>query len=256
MFSKIIEGNPHSPYYKYYGAYQVAARHLLGYSSSTLTPSALEHFETSLRDPMFYQFYKKLLAYFHKYKSNAPHYTKHDLIVDEVTIADVEFDRLVTYFDWFYADLNNAVYVTPEEFRHETFNVTVAQKRLNHEPFGYKVELHSKTHAYASVKVFLGPKHNEQGHLINLTENWMNFVQFDHFIHKLEPGQNVIHRQSEDIHDYLVDQEIYSHVHHKADLENEYVPHENEHHYGFPHRYAFFSNCETAAKVASVVAAQ
>lgn len=238
MFSKLIEGNPHSPYYKYYGAYQVAARHLLGHSLSSLSPSALEHFETSLRDPVFYQFYKKLLAYFHKYKSSAPHYTKHDLNVDGVAITDVKFGHLITYFDWFYADLSNAVYVTPEEFLHETFNVTVAQKRLNYEPFTYKVLVQSKQHIYASIKVFLGPKHDEQGKLINLTENWMNFVQFDHFVHKLEPGQNIIHRNSEEIHDYLLDKEIYSHAYEKVGVKTQYVPHENEHHYGYPHRFA------------------
>ncbi|RZC34455.1 Hemocyanin N domain containing protein, partial [Asbolus verrucosus] len=180
ILGNLIEGNPDSPYYQYYGGYQVFARHLLGYSYQPLDyqttyPSALEHFETSLRDPVFYQLYKKLILYFYKYKNQLPYYTQNDLIFSGINVKNVEFDRLVTYFDYFYADLSNAVYVTPEEFVQDKFKVQVAQERLNHKPFTYKIYVDSDKDVEAVVKVFLGPKYDEYGRYINLTENWMNF---------------------------------------------------------------------------------
>lgn len=243
----LIESNPDSPYYQYYGAYQTFARHLLGYSYQPLSehqvyPSALEHFETSLRDPAFYQLYKKLLVFFIKHKHHHHHpYTYQQLSHDGITIKSVEFDRLVTYFETFLADLTNAVYVTPEEFEHDTFRVQVAQERLNHKPFTYKVNVDSTQDLDAVVKVFLGPKYDEYGRYINLTNNWMNFVQFDHFHYHLKSGQNVITRNSHEIYNYIHDRttfyELYQKVLGVYNKKQYFQLHESQIMFGFPQRY-------------------
>ncbi|XP_044272296.1 hexamerin-like [Tribolium madens] len=247
ILGNLIEGNPDSPYYHYYGAYQVFARHLLGYSHQPLTfhklhPSALEHFETSMRDPAFYQLYKKLLGFFFRYKSQHYHYyDEHDLAYQGVHVKHVEVDPLVTYFDYFYADLSNAVYVTPEEFVHDSFKVHVAQERLNHKPFTYKIYIDSDRDTEAVVKVFLGPKYDEFGRYINLTENWMNFVQFDHFVYKFKPGENVISRNSREIYNYMHDRTSYYELYQKAfgvyNKDQHFQFHDNQFFFGFPQRY-------------------
>uniref|UniRef100_UPI00313433C7 hexamerin 1B precursor n=1 Tax=Tribolium castaneum TaxID=7070 RepID=UPI00313433C7 len=247
ILGNLIEGNPDSPYYKYYGAYQVFARHLLGYSFQPLTyhktyPSALEHFETSMRDPAFYQLYKKLINYFYRFKSQYyKYYTEQDLIFEGVEVKNVEFDRLVTYFDYYFADISSAVYVTPEEFVQDSFKVQVAQPRLNYKPFTYKIYVDSSIDTEAVVKVFLGPKYDEYGRYINLTENWMNFVQFDHFVYKLKSGQNVITRNSREIYNYMHDRTSYYQLYQKAmgvfdEKQGEYYKY-TQFWFGFPQRY-------------------
>lgn len=199
MLGNIIEANHDSPNYQYYGPIQVFARHLLGYSYQPLNhhklaPSALEHYETSLRDPAFYQLYKKLILYFYRYQTHQPAYTKEEIQHKEFTVNKFEIDRLVTYFDHFDADLTNAVYTSSNG--DDDFHVRVKQQRLNHKPFTYRVHVHSEKDAKVSVRVFLGPKYDEYGRYINISENRVNFVIFDQFEHDLKQGENEIQRHS------------------------------------------------------------
>lgn len=89
QLSNLLQSNPDSPDEHFYGPwlgkphmhvnfllilmynYLGFARHLLGYSylplsSEKAAPSALEHVETTLRDPAFYQLYKHLMLYYAK----------------------------------------------------------------------------------------------------------------------------------------------------------------------------------------------
>ena len=193
-----------------------------------------------MRDPAFYQLYKKLITFFFKFKAqHYKYYTERDLVYEGVEVKNVEFDRLVTYFDYYYADLSSAVYVTPEEFVQDSFKVQVAQQRLNHKAFTYKVYVDSQTETEAVVKVFLGPKYDEYGRYINLTENWMNFVQFDHFVYKLKSGQNVITRNSREIYNYMHDRTSYYQGYQKVMgvQEEQYTTKGNQYWFGFPQRY-------------------
>lgn len=104
-----------------------------------LAPSALEHFETSMRDPMFWSFYKRITQYCQTYKYNLPRYNYSDISYPGVKIQSMEVDRLNTYFDVFDADLSNAVYFKEQEFDGSSFDVRARQYRLNHKPFTYKL---------------------------------------------------------------------------------------------------------------------
>lgn len=244
ILGNMIQGNHDSPHPKYYGPYPTYARHLLGYAHQPLDhykvyPSALEHYETSMRDPAFYQFYKKIVTLFYKYKLNLKPYTKNDLYFNGVSVDKMEVDRLVTYFDKYYSDLSNAVYVTPDEAEQDTFKIRVAQERLNHKPFTYKIYVTSDKDTDAIVKVFLGPKYDEFGRFINITENRLNFVQFDHFVYKLKSGQNVIVKNSKEIYNYMHDRTPYLEVYKKVmgTYEGTHTTHfDDKWYYGFPRR--------------------
>ncbi|XP_017777164.1 PREDICTED: hexamerin-like [Nicrophorus vespilloides] len=197
----LVESNPESPNSRFYGDLQVFARRLLGYSYFPLdqykvAPSALEQFETSLRDPMFYQLYKRMMYYFYQYQNYMGPYEKEELLFKGVKIEDMEIDRLITYFDYHYSDLSHAVTVDEKEFVEDTFEVRARQFRLNHKAFNYKVNVVSEKATDAFVKVFIGPKYDEYGREIDMEDNYMNFFELDRFKYTLQAGKNVIKRSS------------------------------------------------------------
>jgi hypothetical protein len=53
---------------------------------SQLPPSALEHPETVLRDPVTYQVYKRMDHFFQKYLDRLPHYT-HEQVSVIITVC-------------------------------------------------------------------------------------------------------------------------------------------------------------------------
>lgn len=197
----MIESNPDSPSPRFYGPLQIYARHLLGYSTQPqnkyqLAPSALEHFETSMRDPAFYQFYKRIVLLFQKYKTNLTPYTYNELVYPGVKIENVQVDRLITYMDYFDADISNALRVTPQEYESGTPTVRVRQYRLNHKPYTYKIQVNAEQAGEAVVRVYLGPKYDEYDRTIDINENRLNFVELDAFKYTLQAGKNVIERNS------------------------------------------------------------
>lgn len=201
VIGNIIESNPDSPNPRFYGPLQIYARHLLGYSTQPqhkyqLAPSALEHTETSLRDPVFYQFYKRIVLLFQKYKSYLTPYTYNELVYPGVKIESVQVDRLVTYEDTFDSDISNAVRVTPEEYESGTPAIKVRQYRLNHKPYTVKIQVNAEQAGEAVVRMYLGPKYDEYGRTIDINENRLNFVELNSFKYTLQAGKNVIESNS------------------------------------------------------------
>ena len=244
ILGNLVQSNPDSPNRLYYGHVHEHARHLLGSSYQIINkkpiPSVLEHLETSLRDPAFYQFFKKIVSFYHKYKSQLPPYTEKHLLFEGVEVKKVEFDPLVTYFDYFYADVTNAVYVTVREYQEDKIRIKVRQKRLNHDPFGYKVFVNSDKNQTAVVKMYIGPKFDEYGRFINISENRLNFVIFDHFKYQLRSGQNVIERSSQQTPFYQDDRvgyrELYQQVVDALGGKRQFQVRNNEAYYGIPRR--------------------
>lgn len=206
----IIESNHQNINQKYYGPIDVHARHLLGYShlaltSRTLVPSVLEHYETSLRDPVIYQWMKKIVNWSQRYVKTLTPYTEEQLNLQGVEITTVKIDPLITYMDYFDSDLTNAVNYNENE-PHNLFKLRVRQLRINHKPFTYKLYVKSDKTQKVSVKLFLGPKIDEYDRPINLTHNRLNFVFMDHVEFDLRAGINVITRSSHDFTNYVPDQ--------------------------------------------------
>lgn len=149
-----------------------------------------------MRDPIFYQLFKKVVLFFQKYKAQLKPYTRQELLFEGVKVTDVQIDRLITYFDYFYSDISNGVYVNKKEYKEDTFQVRARQERLNHKPFTYTVNVESEKDTDAVVRVFLGPKYDEYGREYTINNNRMNFVLMDRFVYKLKTGKNVIERNS------------------------------------------------------------
>lgn len=240
---KVIEGSVDSPNRRYYGALQVLAPQILGYAPHLQTdykivPSAMENFETCLRDPVFYQFYNRLDNYFLQYKNNLPYYNNTDLEYPGVKIKDVQFDKLVTYFEQFEWDITNALYFSEKEFKENNYEILTRQWRLNHKPFTYKMYITSDKDHDVKVRVFIGPKYNENGYLLSIKDNWMNFAEFDMYPLHLKTGENIITRHSNESLLYGKDRttwrQLYNHVNAALQGKKEFYSDFNEAYNNFP----------------------
>ncbi|KAK9887817.1 hypothetical protein WA026_000132 [Henosepilachna vigintioctopunctata] len=242
VLGNIVQGNADTPNYRYYGSYINFARHLLGYAKQPLdnyklAPSALEHFETSLRDPAFYKLFKKITLLLQHYKFLLPTYTKKDLYYPGVKVEKFEVSPLVTFYDKFYSDITNGLTVTPEEYQTDSFRVKVEQHRLNNKNFNYKLHVNSEKTNKAVVKVYIGPKYDEHGRVMDFYENRINFVELDQFVYTLKSGQNVIVRNSRDFTWYIRDRTSYFDLYKNVMTYSKVNDNVDSIMYGFPLRY-------------------
>lgn len=209
-------------------------------NDNKVIPSGMEHFETCMRDPIFYQFYKRILSNFLHFKEHRPHYKHSELLLPGVKIEDVHVDKLITYMDHFDWDITNALYMNEDEFMHDTIEVRARQMRLNHKPFTVKITADSEKEMDVMVKIFLGPKRDEQGHKLSLKKNWMKFIMLDKFHTTLQSGKNTIVRNSADAH-LAEDRTTYRHLYKKVMSaikgEEEFHVYKTEAHNQFPMRF-------------------
>jgi hypothetical protein len=207
ILGNMIQGNPDWPHWRFYKYLTVYSKILLGSTMEQKghfdvksSPSVLEHFETSMRDPLFYMLYKRLIKYYWQFKDHLPEYTHDELLYKGVKIESVEMDKLVTYFDKYDSDITNAVkygYVSEKDY-HEDYVIKARQTRLNHLPFTFKLNVNSQVTGKSVVRVFLGPKYDSVGQLIELDDMRENFWYMDSFVYELKSGKNTIERHSED----------------------------------------------------------
>ncbi|KAF5303332.1 hypothetical protein FQA39_LY10071 [Lamprigera yunnana] len=233
VLADILEANPQAVNLQYYGHLLVFARHLIGYTLQPLDqykaiPSALENFETSLRDPGFWQLYKRLIIHFQNYKTNLGPYSRDELSFLGVKVEGIDVDRLVTFFDNFDVDISNAVFVNDDEFQGNDWNVHARQFRLNHKPFNYKINVTTENDVEGILRIFIGPKWDEYGRFIEIEDNRLNFVEIDRFTYTLKKGINVIVRNSEDLL-FNEDRTTFRHLYDKFEAASK--PH------AFPKRY-------------------
>ncbi|XP_033212250.1 uncharacterized protein LOC117169851 [Belonocnema kinseyi] len=196
----MIQGNMDSPFRRFYDSMDRLSKNILGYGYERSTKyqttlSTLDLSLTSMRDPGFYRIYKKILSFFHKYKSNIPMYTHDQLGFPGVKIESVIVDKMVTYLDYFDSMISNAVSVHSHKEAQSLF-IKARQQRLNHKPYTYHITVHSEKAVKGWVRVFLGPKYDIYGHEIDMMDNWMNFFQMDYWTVDLKPGINKIERSS------------------------------------------------------------
>lgn len=190
--------------------YEVIARTLLGGSPDPVNeyfawPSALEQFQTSLRDPAFWQLYKRIIYYFIQYKQYLEPYTREQLYFEGVKINEVTVDKLVTYFDYFDFDATNGIYYSKEESQSFQYYFKVRQPRLNHREFNINIDIKSDVATDAVFKIFIAPIYDGAGNTITLEDNWMNFYELDWFVQKLTAGKNSIVRSSRDFFNFKED---------------------------------------------------
>ncbi|XP_053610976.1 arylphorin-like [Plodia interpunctella] len=202
------QGNP--DLYDKYGrevnydeSYEIIARRVLGAAPPTsdnyeFVPSALDFYQTSLRDPAFYMLYNKIMSYIVQYKEWLEPYDQEVLHYSGVKINDVSVGNLTTFFEYYDFNATNAVFLSDQEIQQQYSSFIVRQPRLNHEPFSVTIDVKSDVEAEAVFKIFVGPKYDGEGRPLSLEDNWMNFVELDWFTHKLTSGQNKVERKSEE----------------------------------------------------------
>lgn len=159
-------------------------------------PSALDNYQTSLRDPAFYQMYNKIFDYMVQYKEFLKPYTQEDLHFVGVKINDVKVEKLATYFEMYDFDALNMVINEHDKDIVQDFKIR--QPRLNHKHFSLTINVKSDVATEAAFKVWIGPKHDSNGFPIPIEKNWQNFFELDWFIDELKPGMNKIERNCDD----------------------------------------------------------
>jgi hypothetical protein len=192
-------------------------------------PSTLEHFETVLRDPVFYQMYQRIIRFYLQYKDQLPTYQTEDLYVP-VKVEDVFVSPLQTYFEYETVDVSNTVNIDIVEPKLK-YKFLIRQPRLNYEPFEVKLSLNAETAGDYTIRFFIGPKVLNR---YNLNMFRQYFFELDHFIYKLNTGKNTVVRQSHEFLYFFKDLVRYSQgVHGEFNSEhfNQYLVE-----YGFPAR--------------------
>lgn len=257
----IIQGNPDSlnvKYYNYlYWAYQAFGQYFGSYQPHQFSvhPSVLHHPETKLRDPVYWMFMKRVFMFYYKFMSHLKPYTVKELGFDGVHIESVEIDKLITYFDYFDADISNAVdieYPTEDHiselrrfgrishYNGEDYVIKARQWRLNHLPFKVSINVMSNVATPSVVRIYLGPKYDEYGHSITLNDNRYNFVLMDWFKYDLIAGNNAITRESREFFYQIKDRTTYYDLYKSVMLasagQREWHMDNIEAHSGFPNR--------------------
>ncbi|XP_018058979.1 PREDICTED: hexamerin-like [Atta colombica] len=211
----VIQGNADSVNPVYYGQLEHLYKKVLGVgpfqvTKHTTVPIALEFFSTTIRDPIFYGIQKNIATHWMRYKERLPKYTHEELVFPGVTIESVTVDKLLTFFDYFESMLNNAVSIRSHK-EAQSLLIKARHYRLNHKPFTYHITINSDKNVKAAIRIFLGPSYDVHGHELDISENYMNFVEMDQWHVDLKPGTNKIERNSyESI--YVVPDEVPSEV--------------------------------------------
>ncbi|XP_064073611.1 basic juvenile hormone-suppressible protein 2-like [Vanessa tameamea] len=207
-----------------------------------VVPSVLDNYQTALRDPVFYQLQKRLCNLLILFKRRLPSYTYEELYFPGVKVDNVVVDKLVTYFDDYLMDMTNAVIYNDEELKKTTSDMVffVRKRRLNHQPFKVTLDILSDKTVDCVVRLFLGPKEDYLGRLIDLNINRVNFVELDSFMYKLNTGKNTIVRNSIDMHnlvrDRIMTRDLWKKMDTITDMRDLLIKDLRNYHTGFPTR--------------------
>lgn len=141
------------------------------------------------------------------FKKLLPTYTFNELRFPGVKIEKIMTDKLVTFIDDYDMDITNAVYLDRTEMKKGRSDMLLVarQRRLNNYPFKITMDVVSEQAMETVVRVFLGPKYDCMGRLVEINDKRMDMVEIDSFLYKLDVGKNVIVRDSKDMHNIIGD---------------------------------------------------
>uniref|UniRef100_A0A182QWM5 Hexamerin A n=1 Tax=Anopheles farauti TaxID=69004 RepID=A0A182QWM5_9DIPT len=243
VVGNLVSGNVDSVNVDYYKMIETTARMILAQgdyygSPSEVWPGVLMHYETSMRDPAFYQFYQRLLGFYWDFKSFLPPYTAEQLKFAGVEIKSVSVEKLVTYFEPFDVDISNGLGFNNGAGRSTwNFSVYARKQRLNHKPFSYVLNIGSQYAGKGVVRMYMGPK---MFHLSQLQYMKKFFVEMDQYVVDLVVGDNEIKRNTRefyyDIRDRTTYTELYMRIMKAYRSEERFVLDMSEAHCGWPDR--------------------
>lgn len=78
-------------------------------------PSAIENYQTALRDPAFYMLWKRVMKLFEAWQKQMPRYTVEELSFPTVAIQKVDVNKLSTYFDQTYMNVTSHLWMDDTE---------------------------------------------------------------------------------------------------------------------------------------------
>ncbi|CAK1555806.1 unnamed protein product [Leptosia nina] len=209
VLGNIIEGNVDSPNLVYYGSFINTWKSLLGNSIISghvyqkqhvplVVPATLENYQTCMSDPAFYMIWKRAFTFFTLWASYLPKHEMETLSLPSVTIKKVESDKLVTYFEYKYLNVTNALYLNERESKmvEDEVSVLVQRPQLTNKVFNVRVHVKNDVAKKVVVRFFLAPKYDSNGYEIPLHLNTENVFQLDQFVYQLPVGEHVIRRES------------------------------------------------------------
>ncbi|KFM73502.1 Hemocyanin D chain, partial [Stegodyphus mimosarum] len=158
-------------------------------------PGVMDDTSTALRDPIFYRYHRWMDNIFQEYKARLPYYTFKELSFPGVRLVNVTVNAKVpnlihTYSKDAYLELSHGINLKNR--------IQVKYEHLDHEPFSYSISATNSTGAQkkTTVRIFLAPKYDELGNRLILEDQRRLFIELDKFTAVLNPGKNVIQRQS------------------------------------------------------------
>merc|ERR1719341_251388 len=201
VLGNLIESSTYSVNSYYYGALHNTAHIVLGrqgdpHGKFNQPPGVMEHFETATRDPAFFRLHKYMNNIFKEFKDRLPSYTKEDFLWEGIELKTIEIEgSLETYFEDFEFSLGNAV---DDSETVEDVALTAVVKRLNHKPFGFKMEINNnkESAAVASARIFMCPRRDANGVAFHPNSGRWGCIEMDKFYIELAPGANAIVRDS------------------------------------------------------------
>lgn len=164
-------------------------------------------YATALRDPLFWRLMKRVHDIFRLYKHMLPTYTRDELHFPGVKVESISTDKLVTFVDEYDMDITNAVYLDDAELQKKKSDMlfVARQRRLNNHPFKVTVDIVSDKAVDAIVRVFIGPKYDCMGRLMDINDKRYDMFEIDSFLYKLDTGKNTIVRNSVEMHGVIED---------------------------------------------------
>ncbi|KAL4708991.1 hypothetical protein ACJJTC_005852 [Scirpophaga incertulas] len=180
--------------------YETIARKILSSNDDEIERqySAMEHYLTTMRDPVYWRINKKMVELIDKALSVLPPYTRSELYFPGVEVLGVEAKKMLTSFDNFIIDVTDSLKAT---HKNTSFQVKISQARLNHKPFTLKFNISSLVAQKGFIKLYIGPK-TLPGQMIYKKNS---FVLMDCFEFNLKSGINVISRSSTDMNNFSND---------------------------------------------------
>ncbi|CAG4951793.1 unnamed protein product [Colias eurytheme] len=162
------------------------------------SPSALSHYMTIIRDPIFWKINKKMVDLVNNALKVLPCYSKNQLYFPGVQVTNIDVKKMITSFDNYEFDVTDALKYGDKD---PNFQIKFSQTRLNHKPFAIKVNVSSLVVQKGLVKVYLGPKVMPG----DIAEKRKLFLLIDSFEVNLKKGSNIITRTSDEINNISED---------------------------------------------------
>uniref|UniRef100_A0A1E1WWC5 Putative hemocyanin subunit n=1 Tax=Tityus obscurus TaxID=1221240 RepID=A0A1E1WWC5_TITOB len=157
-------------------------------------PGVMSDTSTSLRDPIFYRWHRFVDNIFQDYKATLHSYTREQLDfagveVTGVTVNAKKNNTIHTFLKEEELELSHGIQFASKH------SVKVKYHHLDHEPFSYTINVNNTgAPKHATVRIFLGPKFDELGNILDVNEQRRLYIELDKFHTNLTAGKNIISR--------------------------------------------------------------